>query len=206
MKDAKEFWDKSALKYAKSSIKDEGSYQKKLKITQGYFQPDYSVLEFGCGTGGTALLHSPFVKHVTATDISDEMIAIAKHKAKSEGVKNISFKQGTLDSLALDKESFDVVLGLNILHLVKDLDGSVSKVHELLKPGGIFVSSTELIGDVHFLLRLIIPVMQVLNLAPYVNVFTLDEYKESLLKAGFTVDYEWCLNDHAIFLVAKKAD
>ncbi len=187
-------------------IKDEGSYQKKLKITQGYFQPDYSVLEFGCGTGGTALLHSPFVKYVTATDISDEMIAIAKQKAKNEGVKNISFKQGTLASLALDKESFDVVLGLNILHLVKDLDGSVSKVHELLKPGGIFVSNTELIGDVHFLLRLIIPVMQVLNLAPYVNVFNLQTYKSSLARAGFTIDHEWQLNSHSVFLAAKKAN
>jgi len=33
MKDAKEFWDKPALKYAKSPIKDKNAYQKKLKIT-----------------------------------------------------------------------------------------------------------------------------------------------------------------------------
>jgi len=39
-------------------------------------------LEFGCGTGSTALLHASFVKHMTATDISDEMIEIAKQKAK----------------------------------------------------------------------------------------------------------------------------
>ena len=205
MKDAKEFWDKSALKYAKSPIKDKNAYQKKLKITQDYFQSDCSVLEFGCGTGSTALLHAPFVKHMTATDISDEMIEIAKQKAKNEGVKNISFKQETLDSLALDKESFDVVLGLNILHLIKDLDGSVSKVYELLKPGGVFVSSTELIGEINFFLRLIIPLMQVLNLAPYVNVFNLQAYKSSLARAGFTIEYEWQLNDHAVFLIAKKA-
>lgn len=73
MKDSKTFWDNSAQRYAKSRIQDEAAYRKKLEITQHYLQPDWSVLEFGCGTGSTALIHAPHVKDILATDISDNM-------------------------------------------------------------------------------------------------------------------------------------
>ncbi len=99
MKSSKEFWDKSAQRYAKSRVRDEASYQKKLAITQGYFQPNWSVLEFGCGTGSTALVHAPHVKEILATDISGKMLEIAAQKARDAGVENVRFQQGTLDSL-----------------------------------------------------------------------------------------------------------
>ena len=73
MKDSKTFWDNSAQRYAKSRIQDEAAYRKKLEITQQYLQPDWSVLEFGCGTGSTAMVHAPYVKEVLATDISANM-------------------------------------------------------------------------------------------------------------------------------------
>ncbi|EAM49492.1 hypothetical protein WH8501_27790 [Crocosphaera watsonii WH 8501] len=60
------FWDKIADKYSKQPIVDEESYQKKLTVTQEYFNPDMEVLEFGCGTGGTAIIHAPYVKHIRA--------------------------------------------------------------------------------------------------------------------------------------------
>lgn len=53
------FWDKIANKYSQQPIADEVSYQKKLQVTQGYFNPEMSVLEFGCGTGLTAIIHTP---------------------------------------------------------------------------------------------------------------------------------------------------
>lgn len=37
------FWDKAAPSYARSPVRDEKSYQKKLAITQEYFRPDWSV-------------------------------------------------------------------------------------------------------------------------------------------------------------------
>jgi len=40
MKSAQKFWDKAAARYARSPVKDEASYQKKLAITRDYFQPD----------------------------------------------------------------------------------------------------------------------------------------------------------------------
>ncbi len=82
MTTSSKFWDKIAEKYSKQPIADEASYQKKLEVTRGYLQPEMEVLEFGCGTGSTALIHAPYVKHIRAIDISSKMIAIAKAKAE----------------------------------------------------------------------------------------------------------------------------
>ena len=204
MKDPKEFWDKSALRYAKSPVRNERAYQKKLAITQEYFRPDWSILEFGCGTGSTAIIHAPYVEHIVATDISDKMLAIAERKARDAGIENVSFQQGTLDSLELGAESFDAVLGLNVLHLLDDVDATISRVHDLLKPGGIFVSSTALVDEINFFWRLLIPLMQRLGFAPYVNRFGKRELVSKLTNVGFSVDREWQPGKESIFIVAKK--
>ena len=78
------FWDKIAERHSKQPIADEATYQKKLQVTREYFQPDMEVLEFGCGTGSTAIIHAPYVKHIHAIDISSKMIEIAQGKADAE--------------------------------------------------------------------------------------------------------------------------
>ncbi|WP_027328713.1 class I SAM-dependent methyltransferase [Marinimicrobium agarilyticum] len=204
MKESKEFWDKGAHRYAKSRIRDEASYQKKLAITQEYFQPDWSVLEFGCGTGSTALIHAPHVKQIVATDLSGKMLEIAQRKARDANVKNVSFQQGTLDSLDFEAESFNAVLGLNVLHLIENVDATLSSVHGLLKPGGIFVSSTALVGELSVIWRLLIPLMQLIGLAPYVNRFGKEQLVSKLTNAGFSIDREWQPGKASVFIVAKK--
>lgn len=204
MKASKEFWDKSARRYAKSPVRDEETSRKKLAITQGYFRPDWSVLEFGCGTGSTALIHAPYVKEILATDISGRMLDIAAQKARDAGVENVYFQQGTLESLVLQAENFNAVLGLNILHLLEDAEGTISRVYELLKPGGIFVSSTALVAELMVLWRLLIPAMQTVGLAPFVNRFSRQALVSMLFNAGFSIEYEWQPNKASVFLIAQK--
>ena len=60
MTQSTKFWGKIADRYAKQPITDEATYQKKLQVTREYFQPEMEVLEFGCGTGSTAILHAPY--------------------------------------------------------------------------------------------------------------------------------------------------
>jgi ubiquinone/menaquinone biosynthesis C-methylase UbiE len=47
---------------------------------------------FGCGTGTTALKLAPSLGRIMATDISGEMIAIAREKARAEGCGNATFE------------------------------------------------------------------------------------------------------------------
>ena len=204
MKSAETFWDKAAARYAKSPIRDEASYQKKLAITREYFQPDWSVLEFGCGTGGTAILHAPYVRDILATDISKNMLEIAQTKAADAGIGNIRFQQGTLDSLPLAPGSFDAVLGLNILHLLEDPDAAIGRVSSLLKPGGIFVANTVLAADMKLHWRLLIPLMQALGFAPHVSRFGKKGLLAMLARAGFDIDHEWQPDSLSVFIVARK--
>jgi ubiquinone/menaquinone biosynthesis C-methylase UbiE len=205
MKDSKQFWDSSAEKYINSPIKDEVTYQKKLAITQEYLNSDSQILEFGCGSGGTAILHAHCVSRIVATDISDRMIEFAKQKAIEAGVENIYFQQGSLNNLNVQNASFDAVLGLNVLHLLKDVDGSINKVHQLLKKGGVFVSSTSLMGEVNIVFRWLISAMQYLGLAPYVSCFTRNQLIAKLVEAGFSIEREWQTSHESVFIVAKKA-
>jgi ubiquinone/menaquinone biosynthesis C-methylase UbiE len=162
------------------------------------------VLEFGCGSGATAIYHAPHVEYVVATDISDKMIEAAQRKALEAGVKNISFQQGTLDSLKLKNESFDAVLGLNVLHLLDDADGAIANVHRLLKSDGVFVSSTSLIAEINLVFRWLISGMQFLGLAPYVSRFTKIQLISKLMNSGFTIEREWQTSHESIFIVARK--
>jgi ubiquinone/menaquinone biosynthesis C-methylase UbiE len=204
MKSAQQFWDKAAARYAKSPVKDEASYQKKLAITRDYFQPDWSVFEFGCGTGSTAILHAPYVRDILATDVSAKMLEIAEAKARDAGIDNIRFQQGTLDSLSLTPGSFDAVLGLNILHLVEDPEAAISRVSSLLKPGGVFVSNTVLADDMKLHWRLLIPLMQALGFAPHVSRFGKKGFLAMLARAGFDIDHEWQPDSLSVFIVARK--
>ena len=87
-----QFWDRIARKYATDPIADIAGYERTLERTRHYLRSTRSSFEFGCGTGTTALKLAPSVGRIIATDISDEMIAIAREKAKAEGCTNATFE------------------------------------------------------------------------------------------------------------------
>ena len=200
------FWDKIALKYSKQPVRDEAAYRRKLEVTQGYFEPDWQLLEFGCGTGSTAIAHAPHVGHIRAIDISGKMIGIAREKASLAGVDNVDFEVASIEAVDAASGSFDAVLGLSILHLLEDRDAAIARVHSLLKAGGIFVSSTFCGGDSHKWLRFVLPIGQFFGKIPYVDLFTRQELVQSIERAGFEIDHEWQPGKgKAVFIVAKKA-
>jgi 2-polyprenyl-3-methyl-5-hydroxy-6-metoxy-1,4-benzoquinol methylase len=207
MDQSTKFWDRIAERYSKSPVADEATYQKKLRVTRNYFQPDMEVLEFGCGTGSTAITHAPYVTHIHAIDISSKMIEIAQGKADVEKVKNVTFEQSTISEFSVADQTFDTVLGLSILHLLDNKEEVIAKVHKMLKPGGIFVTSTACIGDTMMrFLKVIVPIGKFFGLMPHVTVFTTKELEDSLTDAGFEIDYQWQPGKgKAVFIVAKKS-
>lgn len=201
------FWDKHAVRYAKSTVSDEDSYQKKLQLTREYLRPEMEVLEFGCGTGSTAIAHAPHVKHIQAIDVSSKMLEIAQGKADAKKIGNISFELSNIDEFSVPDQTFDAVLALSILHLLKNKEEVVSKVHRMLKPGGIFVTSTICLGDTKMrFIRFVAPIGKALGLLPVLRVFTVRDLVDSLTHAGFTIDHQWQPGkSSAVFIVAKKA-
>ncbi len=199
------FWDRFANHYARTPIADQASYETKLEKTRALLRPDSRVLEFGCGTGSTAILHAPHAAHIHAIDYSARMIDIAREKARAAGLTNLSFAQSTLAELDSPAGSWDVILGMSILHLLPDRAQTLTRVHELLKPGGVFISSTVCIGDASWPMRVLAPVFSALPLLPSVSSFSLSELKDELERAGFEIEDCWRPADNkAAFVVARK--
>jgi len=201
-----QFWDKHAKGYAKRAVGNEEAYQQKLKITQEYFNDTMDVLELGCGTGSTALVHSGFVKHIHGVDISPKMLEIAQSKIDNEGVENISFECSSMEAFIPDAGRYDMIMAHSLLHLLEDKEDLLRKINKGLKPEGLFISSTICMRDVMPLLRFILPIGRVFGLLPLVTFFTLTQLEKSLRDAGFTIERNWQPNKkQAAFIIARKA-
>jgi ubiquinone/menaquinone biosynthesis C-methylase UbiE len=202
------FWDRAARKYAAAPIGDTAGYERTLARTREYLKPGDDALEFGCGTGTTALKLAPSVARYVATDISPEMIAIAREKAGKEGVGNAEFAVATPDAAPWPNASFDAVMAFNLLHLVTGRAAALADTHRLLKPGGLFISKTPCLKEMNPLIRLVVPVMQAFGRAPYVAFFSARELEQEIEAAGFEIveraRHASRGKDARIFLVARK--
>ncbi len=200
------FWDRTSRKYAAAKISDQAGYERSLERTLALLGPADRVLELGCGTGTTALRLAGGVQSYLATDISAEMIAIAEEKHAARPVPALVFRTATAE--ALDGQ-FDAVLAFNYLHLVRDLPGTLNRIHALLAAEGLFISKTPCLGDMNPLIRFaLLPAMRAIGKAPYVSVFRAAELSQSISAAGFEIS---ATENHATkgngarpYIVARK--
>jgi ubiquinone/menaquinone biosynthesis C-methylase UbiE len=197
------FWDKIADRYAKKPVANEAVYQKKLEISRQYLAPHMTVLELGCGTGSTAIAHAPFVKYIRAIDISSRMVEIAR--AKVGNISNITFEQLASEDLELPDNSLDAVLGLSLLHLLYDKQATINDVYRLLKPGGVFITSTACIGDMMILLKYVLPIGGWLGVIPKLDIFSTPELEQSFRNSGFEIEHKWQPGKgQSVFMILKK--
>ncbi|SIS87824.1 class I SAM-dependent methyltransferase [Paracoccus saliphilus] len=182
------FWDRTSRKYAKSTISDMPGYERTLDRTRKLLGSGGRVLELGCGTGTTALRLAEATQRYLATDVSTEMIRIAEEKHAASPVSPLTFRIATADTLESETGQFDAVLGFNYLHLVRDLPGTLHRIHAMLVPGGLFISKTPCLGDMNPLIRLVLlPVLRAIGKAPYVEAFRSTELCELLSSSGFDI-------------------
>ncbi|MDE0590961.1 class I SAM-dependent methyltransferase [Halocynthiibacter sp. C4] len=203
------FWNAIAKNYAKSPITNEAAYQHKLKTTQSYLTPEMDVLEIGCGTGSTAIVHAPLVRSYLATDFSDKMLAIAKKKVRAAGLSNLTVDKLDIDAMGYEPNSFDAVLAMSILHLLPDYKQVVKQLYEVVKPGGFLISSTVCMSEINGLPGIfgntIVPALSKINLMPPVQRFDKPELEASFTEVGFALDHVWQpKRGEAVFIVAQK--
>jgi len=206
MSDTSKFWNKIAQKYAKTPVRDQEGYQAKLDHTQTFFTAETRLFEYGCGTGTTALHHAPQVKEVLATDISEEMLAIARDKKAAADINNVRFENWNIETDPVTKNDFDTVMAHSVLHLVDDLPAVLQKTRDLLKPDGVFISSTICLGEWNPLFRPLFVIMKLFGKAPAtVSFFKKEDIIEAIETAGFEIlklpKKPW---GAALFIAARK--
>lgn len=161
------FWDRIAPKYACKPVDDPHAYEEKLALVASLLQPSDRVLEIGCGTGTTALRLAPNVTHYTATDSSRGMIGIADAKLGPAAPANVTFHNADAAELVAGAP-FDAVFAFSLLHLVEDIPAVLAAVLSQLKPGGLFLSKTVCTKAAAWPIRVLIPMLTALRVAPRV--------------------------------------
>lgn len=187
---AEAFWDGIAPKYAKSPIKNQEGYEYTLNRTRSYLKAQDRVLEIGAGTGSTALLLADAVSEFVATDLSDRMLDVGRSNAKEQGIENVAFERRSANNLPAGP--FDVIMAHNLLHLVEDLPGALKAAYEALRPGGLFVSKTFVkptqgLQLEYRMMRIALPLMQRFGKAPFVGMYSVEEFDRMIERAGFQI-------------------
>lgn len=98
---------------------------KALDIATGYGEPLMTILDRVGPTG-----------HVVATDLSPEMIELARERVADYGLKNVIFHACNGETLEIPGSDFDAALCRWGLMLMPDADACLGRVYDLLKPGG----------------------------------------------------------------------
>ena len=136
------FWNKQAKKYDYSERQFEHVFKEVISKTKEYLKISDDVMDFGCATGTKTLELAGATKQIHGIDISDEMIKEATKKKNELKIMNVSFSQGTIFKNDLEKASFDKIISYGVIHLLDDKEKVIQRIHELLKPEGLFISTT----------------------------------------------------------------
>lgn len=96
-----------------------------------------SILDLGCGTGRTTIHFLEYFDTVVGTDVSEEMIAVAKNDHADSGIKFLATSGEDLKEL--DSESFNMVFSFATLQHIntrKGVEKNIEEIYRILKPGG----------------------------------------------------------------------
>lgn len=183
---AQTFWDRRAPKYAKQPIADQTAYEEKLRRVTALLRPSDRVLEIGCGTGGTARHLAQGVDHITATDLSAEMIKIAKARSKADTSSSPYFLQADAEA-ELEDQPFDAVCAFSLLHLIDDIPSLLATVFHQVNPGGYFLSKTVCLKDGPGWIQMLVRLLVAVGIAPSITLVSRAELTEQLEDAGFEI-------------------
>jgi len=69
-------------------------------------------------------------------DNSEKIVAFGVAKAKKNGLKNLEFRLGDLQTPPIEPDSVDLVILSQALHHAEDPAKAIASAHRILRPGG----------------------------------------------------------------------
>ena len=200
MQEHKNFWDKNAGRYDRFMRKDRAAYDEMYELIRPIVRHK-TVLELATGTGMIAKHIVNAEAHIEATDASAEMIAEAKRDNRSA---KLYFSVQNMFCLPYAKESFDVVIVSNALHIVPQPEKALAEIRRVLKDGGVLIAPTfthagnSFSGKVRafFMKRVGFPLHSKWTSEEYLRFLQQNGWtvrKSAVLKASFPLTYAECV-------------
>ena len=93
------------------------------------------MLEIGCGTGALTCRFAREGTEITAIDITEAAVAMARRNAKIQNL-TIDIRQADAEHLDFPDHSFDYVFSWGVLHHTSNMEQAFKEVSRILKPGG----------------------------------------------------------------------
>jgi ubiquinone/menaquinone biosynthesis C-methylase UbiE len=119
--------------------------------------PPLVVADLGAGEGLLSELLARRCKKVIAVDNSEKIVAFGAAKAKKNGLKNLEFRLGNLQTPPIEANSVDLVILSQALHHAENPAAAIAAAHKILRPPGqiiildllkhTFEKAHELYGD-----------------------------------------------------------
>jgi len=113
-------------------------------IADARLRPGQRVLDLGSGTGYPALLAAQAVGRgggVVGLDLAEEMLAVARRKAASRGVSNVTFQAADITTLPFEPASFDAVISRFCLMFLPEIPTALAEIARVLKPAGYLAAA-----------------------------------------------------------------
>lgn len=131
LENEKNRWNKIAPQFNKWMKTDEYPLNFAAKVHK---EPDYTVLDLGCGNGSVTLEVAKHVKQVTAVDISEEMLKLVQKNAAADGTSNIKYIQSSIEEIEVDEiGQYDIVIASRSLGSIKDIKKELKKIDSIAK-------------------------------------------------------------------------
>lgn len=203
------FWNHIASGYDKQALRTYSkAYDDTIKKSHKYLNLDNTVLDVGCGSGITTVELSKNVKNIYAIDTAKNMINIAEKKIEEAHINNIHLKISDIFDTSLKPSSFDVIMVFNVLLYVKDIDSFLSRIYELLKPKGIFLSATDCWGEKRNIITCTQSLLCKADIIPFMKNFKIKEIEGTISKHGFNILESCNLYEKIpnLFIAAKKIE
>jgi len=185
-------WSRQAAAYdARTLGAYEEAYALSVEKACAVLSSKDRVVEIGCGTGIVTLGVAGCVEYLIGTDISPEMIEVARQKAHEREVENVDFRVGDGYALPFDDASFEAVLLFNVLHVVKEPQALLREAQRLLTPSGCLVSATDCYAEsvpLGMRLKLLLQdFLKAIGVIPFLWSFTIDDLRRRFEAASFEV-------------------
>ena len=201
MNKSEKFFDKVS---SKSKPEPNQTASKAIELSKEHLEKDNYAFDFGCGSGAITNELAKVVRVIDAIDISSGMLEFAKKEAEKSSIVNINYVQASIFDDRFNGKEYDVILAFNVLHYIEDMPRLIERINGLLKPNGVFISSTACLKEKRSFIGYIVMLLAKIRVMPKIYFYKKNELETLITNGKFDlVKSEKISKLHEYFIVAR---